>query len=206
MKATKTVKSFLFMILVFLAGSSLVAQETTILDNFTVIKNDGKIYLRWVITSGSTCDGTKIYRSDDQIHFTQIGDISGICGSSSSPVPYDFIDENPLKNQRNYYRLELGNNGFSEIVALESIDFENKGYQVRPNPVITQAKIYFENKEHENHRLLLYNQSGLLVSSVSSNESFFEVNAVNLQPGLYIFTISPTGKPSNIKGRLLIQH
>ncbi|PKP02754.1 MAG: hypothetical protein CVU14_02995 [Bacteroidetes bacterium HGW-Bacteroidetes-9] len=87
MNATKTAKSFIIMILVFLAGPSLVAKETTVLNNFTVIKNNGKIYLRWVITSGSTCDGTKIYRSDGQINFTQIGDISGICGSSSSPVP-----------------------------------------------------------------------------------------------------------------------
>lgn len=141
MKATLTTKSLLITVLVFLAGTRLVAQETTILDNFTAIKNDGKIYLRWVITSGRTCDGTRIYRSGEQIHFTQIGDISGICGSSTSPVPYDFIDENPLKNQRNYYRLESGNNGFSEIVSLESIGFENKGYQVRPNPVITQAQI-----------------------------------------------------------------
>ncbi|PKP50117.1 MAG: hypothetical protein CVT92_14700 [Bacteroidetes bacterium HGW-Bacteroidetes-1] len=206
MNATKTAKSFIIMILIFLAGPSLVAQETTILDNFTINKNGGKIYLNWVITSGNTCDGTIIYRSDDMINFTQIGHISGICGSSYSPVPYDFIDENPLKNQRNYYRLELGNNGFSEIVSLESIDFENKGYQVRPNPVITHAKIYFENKELENHQLKLYNQSGFLVSVASSSNNYFEVNAINLQNGIYIFTIFKAGKLAVIKGRLLIQH
>jgi hypothetical protein len=206
MKADKTGMNLIMLILVFLAGTSLFAQETTILDNFMAVRNDNVVNLQWIITSGSTCDGTKIYRSDDQIHFSQIGDIPGICGSSSSPKAYDFIDENPLHNQINYYRLELGNNSYSDIVSVEIIDLGNEGYQVRPNPVMTQAKIYFKNDVQEKYQLRLYNQSGVMVFSDFSSESHFDLSTVHLRSGVYIFTISFSGKPSTINGRILIQH
>jgi len=44
----------LIVLLIFRTGTAIIAQETTILDSFTLNKNDGKIYLNWVITSGST--------------------------------------------------------------------------------------------------------------------------------------------------------
>ncbi len=192
--------------MILFAGTGLFAQETTILDNFTAVENDGKIFLRWVITSGSTCDGTKIFRSDDNISYTQIGEIPGVCGSSYAPKPYDFIDESPMKNQVNHYRLELGNNGFSKVVSLEITDFQNGGYQVRPNPVSNQAKIYFKNRSYDNYQLKLFSQNGSFVSISYTNDDIFDFDATNLQAGIYIFTISKTGKPAELKGKLLIQH
>jgi len=197
---------FSIFLLVLLAGTRLFAQETTILDNFTAVENDGKIFLRWVITSGSTCDGTKISRSTDNLSYTQIGEIPGVCGSSSAPKPYDFIDESPVKNQVNHYRLELGNNGFSKVVSIEIIDLQDKEFQVRPNPVTYSAKIYFKNKNFENHQLKLFNQSGSFVSSSYTNDDCFDFDATNLQAGIYIFTISKTDKPAEIKGKIVVQH
>ena len=191
---------------VLFAGTRLFAQEATILDNFTVSENNGKIFLRWVITSGSTCDGTKIFRSTDNLTFTKIGEISGVCGSSSFAKPYDFIDENPENNLKNHYRLELGNNGYSKVVSLEITDLQNGGYQVRPNPVTSQAKIYFKNKNYENHQLKIHNQNGSFVSSSNTNDDCFDFDATKLQAGIYIFTISKSGKPDKLSGKIVVQH
>ncbi len=87
------------------------AQHNPIPGNFSLFENNGKVYLNWSIVSGSTCNGIQIYRSTDSVMFTQVGNIPGICGSSSSAISYNFIDDNPVKNKVNYYRLELGNNG-----------------------------------------------------------------------------------------------
>ncbi len=188
------------------AGTGLFAQEATILDNFTANEYNGKIFLRWVIASGSTCEGTKIFRSTDNLSFTQIGEISGVCGSSSFARPYDFIDESPVNNLKNHYRLDLGNNGYSKVVSLEITDLQNGGYQVRPNPVTSQAKIYFKNKNYENHQLKLFSQSGSFVSNSYTNDDNFDFDASNLQAGIYIFTISKTGKPTELKGKIVVHH
>lgn len=206
LRSGKTARLISVFILALLTGTGLFAQEATILDNFTSVENRGKIFLRWVIASGSTCDGTKIFRSTDNLSFTQVGEIPGICGSSSFAKPYDYIDESPVNNVKNYYRLELGNNGYSKVVSLEITDFQNDGYQVRPNPVTYQARIYFENKKFENHELRLFNQSGKLVSSVFSDNALFNLDASDLRSGIYVFTISKAGKPAKIKGKIIVQH
>ena len=206
LRSGKTARLISVFMLVLLTRVGLFAQEATILDNFTASENNGKIFLRWVITSGSTCNGTKIFRSTDNLSFTQIGEISGVCGSSSFAKSYDFIDESPVDNLKNHYRLELGNNGYSKVVSLEITDLQNGGYQVRPNPVTSQAKIYFKNKNYENHQLKIHNQNGSFISSSYSNDDYFDFDATNLQSGIYIFTISKSGKPDKLSGKIVVQH
>jgi hypothetical protein len=203
---TRGLIQYVFLFLLIFTALNSPAQNEGILDKFNGIGNNGLVYLDWVITSGRTCDGTRIFRSTDSLTFIQIGDIQGICGSDSSPQPFSFIDENPVKNKTNYYRLELGNNGYSDIVAVEIIDLGNEGYQVRPNPVMTQAKIYFENDVHAKYQLRLYDQGGVVVYSDFSSESHFDLSTAHLRAGVYIFTLSPSGRSSTINGRLLIQH
>lgn len=206
MKIPKTLAAALWLLFVSLQGLGIRAQQSTILDNFTVLKNHGNVYLKWIISSGSLCDGTKIYRSVDQIHFTQIGEILGLCGDTEFPTAYEFIDEIPIYNQRNYYRLELGRSGFSEILSIEIIDFEGRGYQVRPNPMDYEGQVYFYSDQQNQHQCMLYNLNGALVYSTHSDADYFNIPASDLPSGLYIFIISGAGKTSLTKGKLMIQH
>ena len=105
----KIIKLFLCLLLQA-ATANVFAQHNSILDNFTVFENNENVYLNWTIISGSTCNGIQIYRSTDNLSFTQIGSIARICGSSSQPRNYAFTDNNPEKNKFNCYRLELGGN------------------------------------------------------------------------------------------------
>ena len=90
-----------------------------LLNDFAGFQQDKNIHLSWTFTSGSQCNGTRIYRSQDGVIFQELGRISGICGASETPVTYSFIDSIPLPNTINYYRLELGNQGFSTTLAIE---------------------------------------------------------------------------------------
>lgn len=206
MSKTISIKILLTVIILWTSYQSSSAQRNPILDDFSIYKKDGKVFLNWIIASGITCDGIQIFRSADSTNFIQIGSIDGICGSSSSPIPYDFTDVNPLKNSFNYYRLELGNYGYSGIIYIEIIDFESGGFQIRPNPITTDAKIYFENKNRQECNLKIYNISGIEIFFAKTNEEFFQFNSTLLKSGIYLFTISYSGNLQITQGKLIVQH
>ncbi|MBK7683934.1 MAG: T9SS type A sorting domain-containing protein [Bacteroidetes bacterium] len=198
-------KNYSILLLLFITQFAS-AQHNSVLDNFTVNIFSGKVLLNWIITSGSTCNGIQIYRSTDGKPFVEIGSIAGVCGSTSSPKQYDFTDVKPVKNSINCYRLELGGNGTSEVLSLEIIDIAAGGYQIRPNPVSTNAKIYFDNNKKEEHQFVLYNLSGTIVTTIITKEDFFDFNAINLISGLYLFAISNDSFTEKARGRILVQH
>lgn len=118
---------FLFSIL-FLPLFTLA--QHPLLDNFDGFQQDNRIHLRWTFSSGSLCDGTRVYRSGDGEIFQQIGEIPGICGASERPVIYNYVDSMPFPNTANYYRLELGNNGFTTTVMVDFLTSGEAGYSL----------------------------------------------------------------------------
>ena len=104
----------------------------------------------------------------------------------------------------NYYRLELGNNGSSEILSVEIIDIET-GYQIRPNPVIGKVKIYFDNNTKLQHQLFIYNLNGFQIFSSTTKADFFELNTEIFLSGVYLFTISTKGNLPKATGKLMVQ-
>ena len=197
---------FSLCILVLFSTTTVFSQLSNILGNFDVSQTKGKVFLNWQINAGSTCNGILILRSTDNINFKQIGEILGICGSVSVPVNYSFTDENPIKNNFNNYRLELGNSGKSEILSVEYIDIYSGGFQIRPNPVSTEAKIYYDNNKREQHHFSLYNLLGVQITNLSSNDDFFDFNANNFPAGIYFFTISDSKTALKTTGRLIIRN
>lgn len=181
------------------------AQETAILDNINLIKSNNKVLLNWTISSGSTCNGIKIYRTIDSLKFLEIAEIGGVCGSFTTAVSYSFTDYNAIKNHINYYKLQLGNNGFSKILAVEIIEMES-GYQVRPNPIVGNGIIYFSNHGKQTMQLNLYNNIGTIALIGTTNEDYFDINVTTLPNGIYFFTISNALYSKQIQGKILVNH
>ena len=73
--------SVLFFIIPLLAVCS--AQAQTVLNRFAVSENSGRVSLDWQIGAGNTCNGTIILHSIDSVEFNPIGEIVGICGSTT---------------------------------------------------------------------------------------------------------------------------
>ncbi|MGE0635266.1 MAG: T9SS type A sorting domain-containing protein [Bacteroidia bacterium] len=204
MKLTKIITNLT--ILIFLLKSSAVAQTShPILGSFVANEENGAVVLSWVIVSGSTCNGIQIYRSTNQSEFIKIHEIYGICGNVTFAQKYLFVDENPVKNAINNYKLELGGQGFSQVVSVEVIDIES-GYQVRPNPANESTRIYFDNNNGTEYTLLVFDAAGRKVTSLSGKQDYFDVELTALQSGIYYFSISIAGTPISTSGKFVVAH
>lgn len=192
----------LVLFLAFFNGETF-SQSHPILENFYLIETNGSVILNWTIKGGSTCNGIQIYRSTDTINYSQVGEIAGVCGNSSSPQPYTYTDDSPEKNKINYYKLQLGQEGFTTIISVEIIDVGNSGNQVRPNPAKDNARIYFKNEKNENSTLFMYGSSGTVVLNENSDTDYFDLDFSGIISGTYVFTIYQ-GNKSVTTGRIII--
>lgn len=175
--------------------------QSTFAQNFIAEAKDGKTYLRWTLSQGNTCDGITILRSEDQMNYTQIGEISGVCGSTDSAQTYLFTDDNPVLNKTNFYKLQFGLTG---ITATQSVYlFSTGGYNLYPNPANQQCRLFFSNNGKK-ATMLLYNLSGQVVQSIETTDNFFTINTSYLAASMYFFVVHlPL---STIKGKLLVVH
>ena len=185
---------------------SLPAQNNPALGRFSATESQGSVYLSWTMLAGFTCSGIQVFRSTDSIEFNRIGIIPEICGSVSEALSYTYEDPEPVLNQVNYYRLELGPYGLSPIVSVEVIDRGDEQYQIRPHPIITQGKIYFARQTNDLHQLILYTQQGILVQTLTTLEAYFSLEVESLPAGLYPFTIGLVDKKPFLQGQVSITH
>lgn len=194
----KKIISFLLCLLPFWAN----AQDTEALDAITAIENDGKVYLRWTMKAGNTCNGIRIYRSLDSLSFNTIGQINGICGSSSESISYDFTDVNPQLNARNYYTIELGSLGFSKVVSIEVLDF-SKGIIIRPQPSNRNVEFVFKNDLSDVYYLQICTQQGKVMLEKSGIENRFEIDMSLYPNGIYVYRLFNTEKGELSSGKVV---
>ena len=204
MKKQPALSFFLLLIFYALPGK-LLAQHNPVLESFTATQTNGKVFLTWVMSSGSTCNGIDILRSTDSLSFYPIGNIAGTCGSITIPVTYQFTDDSPAKNKTNYYRLNLGGNGSSQILSIQIIDITN-GYSIRPHPVNNNALIYFPNPSNKQHQLTIYNQHAQKIKTLTTLQNYFPLNATPLPTGTYLFTITNPQHQTIAKNKFIVQN
>ena len=205
----KKLKHITVLLLVLLSVNLLAQNEGPghpILDDFKVIEISGKVYIDVTISSGNTCNGITVWRSVDSLNFEQVGDVAGICGNASTPVSYSFIDENPIKNKTIYYKVELGGSGFTIPRSILIIDTQEFGFQIRPNPANEKAVIYFENPQSQEVELVLYDLAGNKMLELKSETNAFTIRTLELNKGLYFFSIGKTSSQNRTKGKIMVVH
>lgn len=180
------------------------AQDGIVHLPFSAMEVGGRVFLDWTMNLGQTCNGIDITRSTDNLNFTPIGNIPGICGSPFDTVRYSFIDESPVLNQINYYRLQLGNLGPSKTLSVEIIDLEGTGFQVRPNPIVDEGRIYFDNDRSEEYLLTLISTHGLTLRQLTTRNDFFDLNTSDLPAGVYIFRIESDDGLKKAVGKFIV--
>lgn len=195
-------KKGLSILFVFIA--TMVSSQT-ILDDFALDLNQGKVLLAWTIKSGSVCNGIEIYRStiEDSLNFELIEDIQGVCGDLSSPVAYTFTDENPLQNQVNYYKLLLGGQEFSEVLGIEVLLIPSNSYLLKPHPIVSSSSLYFYNSNNNDIELKVFDDFGSVVYKNQTNSNRFILDSSMISSGLYYFTLENKSNKSIINGRAL---
>ena len=176
----------------------------SILDDFAIDLNQGKVLLAWTIKSGNVCNGIQIYRSsnEDSVNFELIEDIQGVCGDLSSPVTYTFTDENPIPNKVNYYKLLLGQE-FSNVLGIEVLLIPVSSYLLKPHPVRNSSALYFNNSNNHNFELKIFDDFGSIVYLHETNSNKFLLDSTMVASGLYYFTLENKSNKSIINGKAL---
>jgi len=170
-----------------------------ILRYFNATITGSEVRLNWVITGGNTCSGIVIQRSADGQFFETIGDIDGICGSSDVDVPYVFIDPNPIPNQINYYRLELGTQGYATPVSVEFVPLNSDGFAVTYSLTSRIATVYFENDGNDKVSYSLFSVSGQKVFEGTSNDSKIILDLSRHAAMIYLLTLRMNNKTLPVK-------
>lgn len=185
-------KKYLIIALFIVCYRGMFSQTVT-LSSFKILTDDKKVYLDWVLASGSTCNGMKIFRSLDTINFVEIGDIAGVCGSSSAPVSYDFTDEAPLINQTMYYKIRLGFSQFSETKTIYLKSNLGMNTLVKPNPTKGEVEVEFTNNTNSSFNFKLFSSNGTLVYSQEDIKgNSIKLNVSTFAVGQYSFLLINT--------------
>jgi len=178
----------------------VISQEAdTILSYFTGTTSENQIQLNWAISGGNTCEGTIVQRSLDGNFFETIGEIGGVCGSPDFEIPYFFIDENPLSNKVNFYRLELGSQGYSSAIGIEFIPLNNQRYSLRYDTQDQTAIINFDNQRQNNVRFTLFDIHGRNVLEGLTSGTEIVLPMFNYPSQLFILHLLIDGRELNIK-------
>lgn len=202
----KSIQKLFFFILICGLSITGASSQSNILKSFSLSQIDESVFLRWTILEGETCNGIKIHRSTDSLNFQQVGDISGVCGSPDFAQAFEFIDADPVENMTNFYKLELGNTGFSEVRSIDVIALNDNGVLVLPNPASESTTVYFKNEYNSPHMFRLFSSTGALILEIEGRAKSFRLNTSILDAGVYIFTISETGQSTKANGKIILAH
>jgi hypothetical protein len=180
----------LIALLTITSGILQAQQAHPIVAYFSGAKVNNTIRLNWAILGGNTCNGTLIQRSADGFSFETIGEIAGICGSPDVDVPYVFTDENPLPNQQNHYRLELGSQGYTTPLSIQFFPLNNEGYSLILDKNNSKATIHFNNKDQLHTSYQLFTLDGKMNEAGETTDSKIVLNLEDLPAQLLILNVS----------------
>lgn len=168
------------------------------LANFSVQDFNTSISISWTVKAGFSCTDVDVEHSTDSINFTSIYNYPGVCGATSEDQDYSFTQQNPDKNVKNYYRMNLGNYGYSEVKSVFLFDYSNAGYSIAPNPITDGGKLRFSNTENSTFFFEVYDTKGNMIyfqNDISGNE--IELGSANLNSGVYFFRLYNTKNSFN---------
>lgn len=192
---------YVFLFLIYFSSFQTKAQDSLFNYILADVTEAQDVLIRFELKSGSICSGLIIERSSDSVEFYTVQQISGVCGNSNVSVAYQYLDENPVLNSFNYYRIVPGLGTPTKAVKVFVADIRTNGYYLYPNPFENQLKIYFKNPNNEAAHLYLINSSGQTLIIDQTNTDLWEPELQNMPAGLYFFSIEI--KNQTISGRFI---
>ncbi|NOZ45712.1 MAG: T9SS type A sorting domain-containing protein [Chlorobi bacterium] len=166
-----------------------------------VYQSEGFVLISWITASEINNDYFTLQRSDDGIHFTDIGFIDG-AGNSNNIKKYEFEDNNPI-NGTSYYRImQTDFDGNFEIfkakvVSTSSSVLNDNSIKLYPNPAISTSAVWIESEAFEanaNVKLVIVTLQGKQISSKTITPDFNgmineNINDENLPEGIYLIKL-----------------
>ena len=195
------------------------------LTSFTAAINENKVELNWKTATEVNNYGFEIQRRNTPIQFPsregkeqsdrgvwkKVGFVKG-SGTSTSPITYSFVDNNPLHGKTEYRLKQENYDGtfkYSSIISVNVLPVKFVLYQNYPNPFNPTTTIKYSLAKAEHVTLKVYDELGREVKTlVDGNKEAgrysVDFNGLGLASGVYYYRIK-AGNFNEVKKLILLK-
>jgi len=178
--------------LFFLLSTHIFAQRIL---NFKIFQVNQAVFLNFILSKGSSCNGFNVLHSTDSVNFKIIHEDPTICGTSNADEAKNWTHANPTINQLNYYKIQLNPGEMSPVNRIFVNQTNKPNIVLFPNPISTDIDLLtikilgteslafdgFIYNQFGNYVLKIEKQSTLSNSTIKINE---------LSNGLYLIKLT----------------
>ncbi len=182
------------------------------LQNFSALKKDNSIILRWDAQNAADIDQYDVEYSLDGTSFTSVAQVAANHSSMASSYSYNYA-LNGGSSGDVYFRIRQTNSnnksGYSSIQKVQLNSKGNFGVSIHPNPVTTAMSIDFDQPLNGDYSVDLLNMAGQVVLNKKLkmvNSNTIPVNWNNKPaPGIYFTRITNTKSMEQQIVRVVVQ-
>jgi surface protein len=151
---------------------------------------NGNALIKWATASESNTDKFEIEHSTDGRNYFKTG-TKNAAGNSSSATQYEFIHPSPVAG-KNFYRIKQididGRFMYSSILVLQNSSTRSS-LIIAPNPVQTEATLYFNEPGSKTIQLYSMNGAVLYTEKLNGENNRHIINMANITPGIYLLRV-----------------
>ena len=178
--------------LFFLLSTHIFAQRIL---NFKIFQVNQAVFLNFILSKGSSCNGFNVLHSTDSVNFKVIHEDPTICGTSNADEAKNWTHANPITNQLNYYKIQLNPGEMSPVNRIFVNQTNKPNIVLFPNPISTDIDlltIKILGTESLAFDGFIYNQFGNYVLKIEKqstiSNSTIKIN--ELSNGLYLIKLT----------------
>ncbi len=178
--------------LFFLLSTHIIAQRIL---NFKIFQVNQAVFLNFILSKGSSCNGFNVLHSSDSVNFKIIHEDPTICGTSNADEAKNWTHANPIINQLNYYKIQLNPGEMSPVNRIFVNQTNKPNIVLFPNPISTDIDlltIKILGTESLAFDGFIYNQFGNYVLKIEKqstiSNSTIKIN--ELSNGLYLIKLT----------------
>ena len=178
--------------LFFLLSTHIFAQRIL---NFKIFQVNQAVFLNFILSKGSSCNGFNVLHSTDSVNFKVIHEDPTICGTSNADEAKNWTHANPIINQLNYYKIQLNPGEMSPVNRIFVNQTNKPNIVLFPNPISTDIDLLTikilgtESLEFDG---FIYNQFGNYVLKIENQSTLSNstIKIHELSNGLYLIKLT----------------
>ena len=178
--------------LFFLLSTHIFAQRIL---NFKIFQVNQAVFLNFILSKGSSCNGFNVLHSTDSVNFKVIHEDPTICGTSNADEAKNWTHANPIINQLNYYKIQLNPGEMSPVNRIFVNQTNKPNIVLFPNPISTDIDLLTikilgtESLEFDG---FIYNQFGNYVLKIENQSTISNstIKIHELSNGLYLIKLT----------------
>ena len=178
--------------LFFLLSTHIFAQRIL---NFKIFQVNQAVFLNFILSKGSSCNGFNVLHSSDSVNFKVIHEDPTICGTSNADEAKNWTHANPIINQLNYYKIQLNPGEMSPVNRIFVNQTNKPNIVLFPNPISTDVDLLTikilgtESLEFDG---FIYNQFGNYVLKIENQSTISNstIKIHELSNGLYLIKLT----------------